>query len=85
MGIAQLGMLAWILTALCGIYFLVDLFFITRNLNELNTDNLIIFGVAVVICFALEILGTAIISLSQFFNGWDRGSVNTKITRNVRK
>jgi hypothetical protein len=30
-------------------------------------------------------LGNSLISLSQFINWWDRGSVNTKITRNVRK
>lgn len=85
LGIAQIGMLFWIVTALCSIYFLVDLFFITRNFDVVNTDNLMIFGIAVGICFAFEILGTSIISLSQFINWWDRGSVNTKITRNVRK
>nr|QMP83448.1 MAG: hypothetical protein [Caudoviricetes sp.] len=84
LSVAQLGGLVFTLTVICAIYFFVDAFFITKNL-DIFTDKLIFFGFGAVFFIATEILGNSLISLSQFINWWDRGSVNTKITRNVRK
>lgn len=77
LGIAQLGTFVWILTVVCAIYFLVDAFFITKNLDVIK-DNIMIFFFSAAFCIAMEILGTSIISLSQFINWWDRGALIPK-------
>lgn len=79
--IAEFGMWVWYISVFYGIYYVV-----TTPSSILQNTNIIGYMVFVLgFIIITQIVGTFIISISQFINWWDRGSVNTKITRNVRK
>lgn len=57
-------------------YFLLNLS--SQNLNEQVFMEI---GILMLIPITIGILGRSIVSIAQFLNWWDRGSINSKIFR----
>lgn len=85
LSIAEFGMMIWYVSVCVVIYYFGNSI-VNNETNILENSHLMSWGLFLfVFIIATQIVGNAFISLSQFINWWGRGSVNTKITRNVRK
>lgn len=78
--IAKLGEFAWIIGVFYGIYSIF-----TPETHDFEKENIAVLFIMLLGTYIItQIVGNLIISLSQLINWWDRGSVNTKITRNLK-
>lgn len=84
--IAEFGNFIGLVGFFYGLYFGYRSIFILNDPDKFFNQDTLIYGLMLFAAvIVLEIIGNFIINISQLINWWDRGSVNTKITRNVRK